>query len=38
LDETKAKRPDISQSFQKIEEEMEPSQRAATPYGGAAWG
>jgi hypothetical protein len=31
LDETKASRPDISRSFQKTEEEMEPSQRAATP-------
>jgi hypothetical protein len=31
LDETKARRPDISWSFQKTEEETEPSQRAATP-------
>jgi hypothetical protein len=31
LDERKARRPDISRSFQKTEEEMEPSQRAATP-------
>jgi hypothetical protein len=30
-DETKARHPDISQSFQNTEEEMEPSQRAATP-------
>jgi hypothetical protein len=37
LDETKASRPDISQSFQKTEEETEPSQRVATPPGGAAW-
>jgi hypothetical protein len=38
LDETKARCPDISRSFQNTEEETEPSQRAATPYGGAAWG
>jgi hypothetical protein len=31
LHETKARRPDISRSFQKTEEETEPSQRAATP-------
>jgi hypothetical protein len=31
LDETKARCPDISWSFQKTEEEMEPSQRVATP-------
>jgi hypothetical protein len=31
LDETKARRPDISWSFQNTEEEMELSQRAATP-------
>jgi hypothetical protein len=31
LDETKARCPDISRSFQNTEEEMEPSQRAATP-------
>jgi hypothetical protein len=31
LDETKARHPDISQSFQNTEEDMEPSQRAATP-------
>jgi hypothetical protein len=31
LDETKARHPDILRSFQKTEEEMEPSQRAATP-------
>jgi hypothetical protein len=36
LDETKASRPDISGSFQNIEEEMEPDQRAATPPGGMA--
>jgi hypothetical protein len=36
LDETKASRPDISRSFQNIEEETEPSQRVATPQGGAA--
>jgi hypothetical protein len=35
LDETKTSRLDISQSFQNIEEEMEPDQRAATPPGGA---
>jgi hypothetical protein len=33
LDETKASRPDISQSFQNTEEEMEPDQRVATPSG-----
>jgi hypothetical protein len=31
LDETKARRPDISWNFQKTEEETQPSQRAATP-------
>jgi hypothetical protein len=31
FDETKAKHPDISWSFQKTEEETESSQRAATP-------
>jgi hypothetical protein len=36
LDEIKAKCPDISRSFQKTEEETEPSQRAATPHGGMA--
>jgi hypothetical protein len=36
FDETKARRPDISRSFQNTEEETEPSQRAATPQGGAA--
>jgi hypothetical protein len=36
LDETKARRPDIYRSFQRTEEEMERSQRAATPPGGAA--
>jgi hypothetical protein len=34
LDKTKASRPDISRSFQNTEEEMELSQRAATPQGG----
>jgi hypothetical protein len=36
LDETKAERPDIKQSFQKSEEEGETSQRLASPPGGAA--
>jgi hypothetical protein len=36
MDETKARRPDISQSFQKTEEETEPGQREATPQGSAA--
>jgi hypothetical protein len=36
LDETKARHPDISRSFQKTEEETVPDQRAATPQGGAA--
>jgi hypothetical protein len=31
LDETKAERPDIKQSFQKTEEETELSQRLASP-------
>jgi hypothetical protein len=31
LDETNASHPNISWSFQKTEEEMEPSQRVATP-------
>jgi hypothetical protein len=31
MDETKARHPDISRSFQNTEEEMESSQRAATP-------
>jgi hypothetical protein len=31
LDETKAERPDIKRSFQKTEEETEPSQRLASP-------
>jgi hypothetical protein len=31
LDEIKASHPDISQSFQKTEEETEQSQRATTP-------
>jgi hypothetical protein len=38
LDETKAKHPDIKRSFQKTEEETEPSQRLASPPGGAAQG
>jgi hypothetical protein len=36
LDETKARHPDISRSFQNTEEETELSQRAATPQGGVA--
>jgi hypothetical protein len=36
LDETKAEHPDIYRSFQRTEEEMERSQEAATPPGGAA--
>jgi hypothetical protein len=36
LDETKAEHLDIKRSFQKIEEEMEQSQRLASPPGGAA--
>jgi hypothetical protein len=31
LDETKAEHPDIKRSFQKTEEETEPSQRLASP-------
>jgi hypothetical protein len=31
LDETKAEHPDIKRSFQKTEEEMEPSQRLDSP-------
>jgi hypothetical protein len=31
LDETKAEHLDIKRSFQKTEEEMEPSQRLASP-------
>jgi hypothetical protein len=31
LDETKAKHPDIKRSFQNTEEELEPSQRLASP-------
>jgi hypothetical protein len=31
LDETKGEHPDIKRSFQKTEEEMEPSQRLASP-------
>jgi hypothetical protein len=36
LDKTKARSPDINRSFQNTEEETEPSQRVATPPGGAA--
>jgi hypothetical protein len=36
LDETKAEHPDIKRSFQKTEEETEPSQRLVSPPGGAA--
>jgi hypothetical protein len=36
LDETNARSLDIHRSFQKTEEETEPSQRVATPPGGAA--
>jgi hypothetical protein len=36
LDKTKAKHPDIKQSFQKTEEETVPSQRLVSPPGGAA--
>jgi hypothetical protein len=36
LDKTKAEHPYIKRSFQKTEEEMEPSQRLASPPGGAA--
>jgi hypothetical protein len=36
LDETKARRLDISWSFQNTEEEMERGHRAPTPQGGAA--
>jgi hypothetical protein len=36
LDETKAKHPEIYQSFQRTEEETERSQEAASPPGGAA--
>jgi hypothetical protein len=36
LDETKNKHPDIKQSFQNSEEEMEGSHGVATPPGGAA--
>jgi hypothetical protein len=38
LDETKAEHPDIKRSFQRTEEEMERSQEAASPPGGAAQG
>jgi hypothetical protein len=38
LDETKAECPDIKQSFQKTEEEMEPSQRVVSPPGAIAQG
>jgi hypothetical protein len=36
LDETKVEYPDIKRSFQKTEEETEPSQRLASPQGGVA--
>jgi hypothetical protein len=36
LDETKAERPDIKRSFQNTEQETEPSQGPASPWGGAA--
>jgi hypothetical protein len=36
LDETKAEHPNIYRSFQKTEEETEPSQRLASLPGGAA--
>jgi hypothetical protein len=36
LDETKAEHPKIYRSFQRIEEETERSQEAASPPGGAA--
>jgi hypothetical protein len=38
LDETKAKHPEIYRSFQRIKEETERSQEAASPPGGAAQG
>jgi hypothetical protein len=38
LDKTKAKHPDIYQSFQRTEEEMERIQRVASPPRGAAQG
>jgi hypothetical protein len=36
LDETKAEHPDIKRSFQRTEEETEPSQGVVSPPGGAA--
>jgi hypothetical protein len=36
LDETKARRPDISRSFQRTEEEMEWGHEVASHQGGAA--
>jgi hypothetical protein len=36
LDETKAKHPNIYQSFQKTKEETERGHRAASPQGGMA--
>jgi hypothetical protein len=36
LDETKAEHLDIKRSFQKTEEETEPSQEVVSPPGGAA--
>jgi hypothetical protein len=38
LDKTKAEHPEIYRSFQRTEEETEPSQRVASPPGGAAQG
>jgi hypothetical protein len=38
LDETKARRPDIYQSFQRTEEETERAHRVATPQGGMPQG
>jgi hypothetical protein len=37
LDKTKARCPDIYESFQRTEEETKRSHRAATPPGGAAY-
>jgi hypothetical protein len=38
LDETKAEHPEIYRSFQRTEEETEPSKEVASPPGGAAQG
>jgi hypothetical protein len=38
LGKTKAEHPEIYRSFQRTEEEIEPSQRLASPPGGAAQG